>query len=72
MGHRRGLRGEAKSEYLLIMVSRMNSLRIFHVLEAGKMGKHKDLSNFNKGQIVMARQLGLSISKTKVLVGCSH
>lgn len=49
MGHRRGLRGEAKSEYLLIMVSQMNSLRIFYVLEAGKMGKHKDLREFDKG-----------------------
>ncbi|ROL41563.1 hypothetical protein DPX16_6961 [Anabarilius grahami] len=32
------------------------------------MGKHKDL----KGQIVMARRLGQSISKTAALVGCSR
>ena len=36
------------------------------------MGKHKDLSEFDKGQIVMARRLGQSISKTAVLVGCSR
>ncbi len=42
------------------------------VLEAGKMGKRKDLSEFDKGQIVMARQLGQSISKTAALVGCSQ
>lgn len=35
------------------------------------MGKHKDLSNFDKDQIVMARRLGQSISKTSVVVGCS-
>jgi len=42
------------------------------VLEAGKMGKRKDLSEFDKGQIVMARRLGQSISKTAALVGCSR
>ena len=42
------------------------------MLEAGKMGKHKDLSEFDKGQIVMARRLGQSISKTAALVGCSR
>lgn len=31
---------------------------IVDMLEAGKMIKHKDLSNFDKGQVVMARQLG--------------
>ncbi|KPP69749.1 hypothetical protein Z043_111475 [Scleropages formosus] len=36
------------------------------------MGKHMDLSGFDKGQIVMARQLGRSISKTAGLVGCSR
>ncbi|ROL45969.1 hypothetical protein DPX16_4783 [Anabarilius grahami] len=36
------------------------------------MGKRKDLSEFDKGQIVMARQLGQSISKTAALVGCSR
>lgn len=38
------------------------------VLEAEKMGNHKHLSEFNKGQIVMARQLS-QICKT---VGCSQ
>ncbi|KAK3528122.1 hypothetical protein QTP86_023845 [Hemibagrus guttatus] len=42
------------------------------VLEAGKMGKHKDLSEFDKGQIVKARQLDQSLSKTAALVGCSR
>lgn len=36
------------------------------------MGKCKDLSDFDKGQIVMARRLGESISKTAALVGCSR
>ena len=36
------------------------------------MGKHKDLSEFDKGQIVMARCLGQSVSKTAALVGCSR
>lgn len=36
------------------------------------MGKHKDLSEFGKGQTVMARRLGQSFSKTAVLVGCSR
>ena len=35
------------------------------------MGKHKDLSEFDKGQIVTARRLSQSISKTAALVGCS-
>ncbi len=35
------------------------------------MGKSKDLSEFDKGQIVMAKQPGQSISKTAALVGCS-
>ncbi|KAK3511935.1 hypothetical protein QTP70_027585 [Hemibagrus guttatus] len=38
---------------------------------AGKMGKRKDLSEFDKGQIVMARPLYQSIPKTAALVGCS-
>ena len=42
------------------------------VLEAGKMGKHKDLSEFDEGQIVMAGRLGQSIFKTAALVGCSR
>ncbi|CAI5647008.1 unnamed protein product [Oreochromis niloticus] len=36
------------------------------------MGKRKDLTDFDKGQIVMARRLGQSISKTAALVGCSR
>ncbi|KAK3541972.1 hypothetical protein QTP86_009228 [Hemibagrus guttatus] len=40
--------------------------------ETGKMGKGKDLSKFDKGQIVMARPLDQSISKTAALVGCSR
>ena len=39
------------------------------MLEAEKMGTHKDLSVFDNGQIVMARQLGQSISKTANIVG---
>lgn len=34
------------------------------------MGKGKDLSDFDKAQIVMARQLGQRISKTAGLAGC--
>ena len=34
------------------------------MLEAGKMDKQKDLSKFDKGQIVKARWLGQNISKT--------
>ncbi|KAK3527502.1 hypothetical protein QTP86_023720 [Hemibagrus guttatus] len=40
--------------------------------ESRKMGKLKDLSEFDKRQIVMARQLDQSISKTAALVGCSQ
>ncbi|KAK3543232.1 hypothetical protein QTP70_014109 [Hemibagrus guttatus] len=36
------------------------------------MGKRKDLSEFDKGQIVIARQLDQNISKTAALVGCSR
>jgi len=32
-------------------------------MEAGQIGKPKDLSDFDKGQIVLAGQLGQSISK---------
>ncbi|KAK3548988.1 hypothetical protein QTP70_024801, partial [Hemibagrus guttatus] len=38
---------------------------------AGKMDKCKDLSEFDKDQIVMARRLDQNISKTAALVGCS-
>ncbi|KAK3520367.1 hypothetical protein QTP70_024047, partial [Hemibagrus guttatus] len=37
-----------------------------------KMGKCKDLSEFDKDQIVMARRLDQNISKTAALVGCSQ
>ncbi|KAF3698669.1 hypothetical protein EXN66_Car014356 [Channa argus] len=36
------------------------------------MEDSEDLSDFDKGQIVMARQLGQSISQTAELVGCSQ
>lgn len=39
------------------------------VLEAGEMGKCKDLSESGEGQILMARRLGQSISKTAAVVG---
>ncbi|KAK3541996.1 hypothetical protein QTP86_009836 [Hemibagrus guttatus] len=42
------------------------------VSTAGKMGKRKDLGEFDKGQTVMARPLDQSISKTAALVGCSR
>ncbi|KAK3512582.1 hypothetical protein QTP70_017230, partial [Hemibagrus guttatus] len=42
------------------------------ILPPGKMGKSKDLSEFDQGQIVMARRPEQSISKTAALVGCSR
>ncbi|GBM69320.1 hypothetical protein AVEN_112659-1 [Araneus ventricosus] len=36
------------------------------------MGKAADLSEFYRGQIVMARRLGTSITETARLVGCSR
>ncbi|GBN10362.1 hypothetical protein AVEN_58293-1 [Araneus ventricosus] len=36
------------------------------------MGKAADLSEFDRGQIVMARRLGKSITETARLVGCSR
>lgn len=42
------------------------------VLEKGKMGECKDLSEFDKGQIVGARQLRESIPITAALVWCSQ
>lgn len=35
------------------------------------MGTGKDLSEFDKGLIVMAQRLGQSISKAAALMGCS-
>ncbi|ROL49972.1 hypothetical protein DPX16_6380 [Anabarilius grahami] len=59
------------SEDKMIAASEHFVLKVV-VLEAGKMGKRKDLSEFDKGEIVMARQLGQSISETAALVGCSR
>ncbi|KAK3526020.1 hypothetical protein QTP70_012785 [Hemibagrus guttatus] len=54
---------KAASEHFVLKVD---------VLEAGKMDKRKDLSEFDEGdQIVMARPLDQNISKTAALVGCS-
>ncbi|GFX09604.1 HTH_Tnp_Tc3_2 domain-containing protein [Trichonephila clavipes] len=43
----------------------------FHLLLC-VMGKVADLSDFDRGQIVMARRLGTSISETAQLLGCSQ
>lgn len=40
------------------------------VLEARKKGKHRDLSELNKGHLVTAGQLSQSNSKPAVLMGC--
>lgn len=42
------------------------------MLEAGKMGKRKGLSESDTGQIVMSKRLGQRIFKTAALVGCSQ
>jgi len=47
------------------------SVLVIDMLDAGEMGRNKDLSDFHKGQIVLARRLGQSISETTRLVGCS-
>lgn len=39
---------------------------------AGKIGKHKDLSNFDRGQIEMVKWLAQSISNRPGLLGCSQ
>lgn len=44
---------------------------VVNVLDAGEMGRRKDLSDFYKGQIVMARRLGWS-TKAARLVGPSR
>lgn len=46
----------------------MNS-QFLKLLEAGNMSKRKDLSPFDKGQVVMARGLDQSICKTAGLFG---
>ena len=53
----------AASEHVVLKVG---------VLEAGKMVKRKDLSEFDKGQTVMARRPGQRISRTAAPVGCSR
>lgn len=42
------------------------------VMEAGKISKRKNLSNFDKNQTVTSRCLGQNISKTAGLVMCSR
>lgn len=42
------------------------------MFEVGEMVKCKDLSKFDKGQIVVARRRGQSSSKTAALVECSQ
>ena len=54
---------QAVSEHVVLKVD---------VLEEGKIGKPNDFSVFDKGQIVLARQLNQSINKTAALVGCSQ
>lgn len=39
-----------------------------HVLEAKRMDKNKDLSDFNKGKLVMRRRLGYSFTITRAPV----
>ena len=68
------------TDYLLIMapVSGIYQAASEHavlkvdLLEAGKMGQRKDLSERDQGQTVMARRLGRRISRTAGLVGCSR
>ena len=36
------------------------------------MGKTKDLSAFERGMVVGARRIGLSVSRTATLLGFSH
>ncbi|KAK3525280.1 hypothetical protein QTP86_024914 [Hemibagrus guttatus] len=68
VGHMRDKVREARLRWFGHVQRRENEY-----IEAGKMGKLKDLSEFEqKGQIVMARPLDQSISKTAALVGCSR
>lgn len=39
------------------------SVLVVNVLDAGEMGRLEDLSDFDKGQIIVARRLGRSISE---------
>lgn len=38
------------------------------MLDAGETGRNEDLSDFDKGQIIMDRQLGQNVSETASLV----
>ncbi len=49
------------------MVSKQKVL-IISVLDAEEMARNKDLSNFDKCQIIMARQMGQRISETAAVV----
>lgn len=49
----------------------MSLVLTINMLDAGEKGQEKDLSNFDKGQIVVSRRLGESTSETSKLVGCS-
>lgn len=53
-------------------MQQVNLLSSKLMLKAGKMGKHKDLSEFDLEKIAMARRLGQSISKTAAFVECSQ
>jgi len=48
------------------------SFLVENKLDAGEMGRSKDLNVFDKGQIVMASRLGQSISEMTRLVGFSN
>ncbi|KAK3507998.1 hypothetical protein QTP70_010154 [Hemibagrus guttatus] len=56
----------------LLTMARNGASCILSCTFSGKMDKCKDLSEFDKDQIVMARPLDQSISKTAALVGCSR
>lgn len=45
---------------------------ILKELKPERMGNHENISDFEKGQIVMARRLGQNISITPDLVRCCH
>lgn len=53
------------------MVSK-SSVLIVDLLDVGEMGICQDLSDSDKCQIIMARQLDQSISKKARLMGCSQ
>lgn len=42
------------------------------MLSAEEMGRDKDLTDFDKGQLILARQLDQNISGTVKFVGCSQ